>query len=1462
MAYQVLEINGNTASFTMPETDTTVYADFISIVWDGTIDLTWYDADAMTINIRYPAQLEGAAALTAGLFNDIPTREVEVSDGKTAYSPDISDDDGNVIGLSEKSKVGTVSSNDGSGYQTFADIDGDGIETTVVGDLSLLRIHHNSGEVGTNNQVTSDIYWYGNEDFTGKKIRLETDLDMGGVLKNGVLKTVMSSWSGPNYMPLGGQYSMDRNNGYTRLTAGFNGSFDGQGHMVYNIYVSRHADTFGNCQSVGLIGLLGIYRVENGTMSKPVIENVAIDGFIHGNRSIGGIVGKTVHAKGSVIRNCVNFATIYNTDAKGCGGIVGAAWFDASFGDSQPQISNCANLGLVCTGYNKNAGGLVGSNESMVFDSYTIGYATGEGKNNDSAGQSLGTNNGGAVWYNCYTLEAAGSGKGTTPGSDTQQVYNSTYGSAIRVLADVAAMKGAVNLLNGKVKNNGPDENGYMDSDDDVIKNTKRNWVEGTNTGSKQFISSNMLSSLRSIVSWRNPQTNWPDGSNKDTPSSEFTLDSIAARLTAVDGEGLPIPRTFFNDSSSVEVIKTTGTPTKDYLTGETFDTGDHSNQSEGPNDTDENSEFSVWAVFDDGTYQEIEDYSVTYEGGKTEFTNTTDDNTTTTSVIVSGTYLGREFRFEIDGINVTKSDLLSLDVTALPNNQFYCKGEAFDPEGLVLSEDYGIKGGNGSSNDVRMTIKASYKDGQINITKRIKEPGSSEYKEFKLTGEATSAFVYIFDEDMNSLEVGKTKIDVSHTFNGEMLTASIPITVLSSAAPKLRKDGENNKQIVYIASADDFKWFANQVATGLDTGMDAILESDIQIGGSDYYPVGTRLVKGSEKSNVYQGIFDGKGHTITVNIDRGYKSAGLFYDMDENGSIRDLTIEGTITGGSKTGAFAEYMSGGTIKDCINNANITGKSDNVGGFVGNIRGEGVISGCINKGSVKGTDGVGGIAGNVSSLGTINKCVNTGYILSESTSTPAIGGIVGVASDGTIDNSRNSGIVSGKGESRLGGLVGFINSNSVVITNSYNQGSIIGAETTSAAVIGGIAGLINSNYKKSTISNCYNSGIIYCSTDYTNVGTFIGKTGGFSNITNNFTLNDPDLESAIVATSGTPADNNAAILSSAELISTGAASLGEAYASSKGTFPILAWEKADTVTGDLAKSDAVLKDMVAASDKAFTELIIKRLESRTNQLSTEYASSSSAAETAAAGHEAVESAQAAYGCALMFWTAAEQLSEIVDVSKDRIDDPEEAINTAGNLLTSAGDALGNAEALLANAMKDAVKTFDIKLSKTAYTYNGKACVPAVTVMNGNEEIPEDNYTVAYANNVKAGKATVTVSLKGDYYEGTKTINFTINKANNTLVTSGKTATVKFKTLKKKNQTLARTKVLNVSKNQGTVTFVKTSGNKKITINKTSGKVTVKKKLKKGTYSVKVRVTAAGNVNYKSLSTVVTFKVKVK
>lgn len=172
----------------------------------------------------------------------------------------------------------------------------------------------------------------------------------------------------------------------------------------------------------------------------------------------------------------------------------------------------------------------------------------------------------------------------------------------------------------------------------------------------------------------------------------------------------------------------------------------------------------------------------------------------------------------------------------------------------------------------------------------------------------------------------------------------------------------------------------------------------------------------------------------------------------------------------------------------------------------------------------------------------------------------------------------------------------------------------------------------------------------------------------------------------------------------------------------------------------------------------------------------------------------------------------------------------------------------------------------------FTYNGKA---QTGVAAGS------NYTLSGTTKAtNAGSYTAKATLKTDanhtykWTDGTtavKSITWKINKANNPLALKPKTATVKYKMLKKKAQSLAVTKVITFTKNAKdkknyTLSYAKKgkkSFKKYFAVNKTTGKVTVKKGLKKGTYKVQVKVKALGNANYKaSALKTVTFTVVVK
>ena len=182
-----------------------------------------------------------------------------------------------------------------------------------------------------------------------------------------------------------------------------------------------------------------------------------------------------------------------------------------------------------------------------------------------------------------------------------------------------------------------------------------------------------------------------------------------------------------------------------------------------------------------------------------------------------------------------------------------------------------------------------------------------------------------------------------------------------------------------------------------------------------------------------------------------------------------------------------------------------------------------------------------------------------------------------------------------------------------------------------------------------------------------------------------------------------------------------------------------------------------------------------------------------------------------------------------------------------------------------------KTFTIKpkavtpsvtLSKAAYTFDGKAKNPSVTVKAGTKKLTASDYTVTYAKGRKnVGKYAVKVTLKGNY-SGSKTVYFKINPKGTTLATStaaSKAITVKWK---KQSAKMASTRISGYQ--------IQVATNSKFTKNKktvtvkgyssTSKKVT---KLKgKTKYYIRIRTykTVSGTQYYSPWSKVKTVTTK--
>ena len=255
-----------------------------------------------------------------------------------------------------------------------------------------------------------------------------------------------------------------------------------------------------------------------------------------------------------------------------------------------------------------------------------------------------------------------------------------------------------------------------------------------------------------------------------------------------------------------------------------------------------------------------------------------------------------------------------------------------------------------------------------------------------------------------------------------------------------------------------------------------------------------------------FTGTFDGAGHTISglylnsSSIGRADQGAGLFTSVGQDGSVKNLTVEGVIDGtnaGVGIGGIAGRNDGGTISNCTSIVDITGSVDSpVGGIVGSSE-SGTIENCCNTGSIDVTCsssdiGIGGIVG--TNNGTVENCENTGKVTVGGKG--LIGGIVGCANGGSkVSNCRNSGSIDGN-ESITGGIVG---ENYGAIFRCYNTGAVSADGAT-----GGVAGqnVCYQSGPKSIVENCYNIGAVSGSGD---VGGVVGYNSNSENFVSKISI---------------------------------------------------------------------------------------------------------------------------------------------------------------------------------------------------------------------------------------------------------------------------------------------------------------------------------------------------------------------
>ena len=296
------------------------------------------------------------------------------------------------------------------------------------------------------------------------------------------------------------------------------------------------------------------------------------------------------------------------------------------------------------------------------------------------------------------------------------------------------------------------------------------------------------------------------------------------------------------------------------------------------------------------------------------------------------------------------------------------------------------------------------------------------------------------------------------------------------------------------IEDADDLWTFANMLRGSTSHLSDCAKIAD----GVTMIDVSDEMWQGIPSNMTmpdgYRGTFDGNGATIklTMAISGGYQ-VGFFNTLDAGGVIKNVTIDGTVSGNYDVGGVCG-RNGGTIIDCNNKADVSGKNDRVGGIAGSCMDGGKLIAfktMSNSGQIEAGSRVGGIVGYCSkaSIEGDGELLNTGMVHSRDV---YAGGIIGKAETKTsvkiAGAAKNTADINGPGYA--GGIIGQMTSSDLL---QIQAGSILNAGNIdcSGEHAGGIVGAYDGNIEiTAATGDIQNTGYVQGTKC---IGGFVGAT---------------------------------------------------------------------------------------------------------------------------------------------------------------------------------------------------------------------------------------------------------------------------------------------------------------------------------------------------------------------------------
>lgn len=744
----------------------------------------------------------------------------------------------------------------------------------------------------------------------------------------------------------------------------WNGSFDGGGHTISNLYINTTSD------NAGLFGYVGKkdYTTTISNIKDIIFSNVNItstssysgvlagyisikttvsgitvkSGTVNGGYYSGGIVG---YANYSVISNCINKANI-KASSYNVGGICG-------YINIVCTIERCTNYGTIEGSH--EVGGIVGgfSDQSEITNCANCGDIKGSSNVGGIIGWGNGVSSNGTNVFSCGNVTCT-SQSNSTGGilfgyvSKTLNIKGiAAYSSdAILTMGSSAVEAKAIGSKDDKATVNGESNcRGYTN---DIIKSGLVAWLlQGENENA--VWGQNLSEETKELY----PVL----GSKKVYPDGNVCLD--CTHTTIMSGE-------FTNTESGGTY---TDIPYRDY----------HEFGSDGlcttchyaaPEVTDGNNSISVKAVSSSGTLENQQGYTIY------KYVATGDG----TLYIIP------------EGDSDTYGKLWNTDFTLLASNDDRSNEETdfFISYDVVKGTTYfiGVRKKDGAAIDGTYTLRLiGLWSPEANIIKPVDLIGSGTPESpFKLRN---AKHLLWFSHYVNgTYEPGTGETATPQLYACAKMMADIDLSSVCHPA-----DAENNvKEVSWIPICNNYR----SLWCGTFDGCGHTI-SNLYYKSNDYAGLfgkiyGDRYHPGTIKDIIFTNV--------SIDSSISGSAAGAVACDAQYTNISGIAVEsGKIEGGNTMGGIVGSFKDGNISNCTNKIDITSIRGIAGGICGTYSGGSncSISNCANYGNISGVSIAGGIVGYTYGTSTIKDVFSSGNVTTKENDT-SLGFVVGQIKD--------------------------------------------------------------------------------------------------------------------------------------------------------------------------------------------------------------------------------------------------------------------------------------------------------------------------------------------------------------------------------------------------------------------------------------------------------------------------------